>query len=411
MSDKQRQLKKHKAIATGLFVAMACVYISMTYWIHIDPAPWMGYVSAFSEAAMVGALADWFAVTALFKYPLGIKIPHTNLIENSKNAIGENLGNFVEENFLTSANIRPYVEKLDLASILSEWLSKEKNRINFELEIQSLLKQALQRMEDEKLKAFLTQKAQDGISSIQLHKVAAQGIHYALEQGEHNRLIDFLIPKAQSYISVHREAIYQKVVERKPLLGLIGGKAITNQLIEGISTFLEDVMQDPAHPLREEVTTNFETLALEIEEKNKWEMKFADMMQQFLPQEKIKKFVSDFLLSIKDNLAVQLTNPDSPINTYLRQNIQKAAKKLQNDSELKNRINNWIRHTIYKVALKNTHEISALIQNTVAHWDGKELSQKLELEVGKDLQFIRINGTLVGGFVGVLIYTITQLIF
>lgn len=410
MSDKKAQLRKHKQIATGLFILMAIVYVIMVYSLKHAPAAWMGYVKAFSEAAMVGALADWFAVTALFRHPMGLNIPHTNLIVNSKNKIGDNLGDFVTDNFLTSNNIRPYVEKIDLASIISGWLAKDKNQLLLENEISSLAKRILLDLEDKTVVSFLAGKAKEGIASINVQSFVAQGLMYAVENGEHNRLIDVVIPKAQIYVEEHREEIYAKIVEKKPLLGLIGGKAVTNQLVSGVNTFLEDIAQDQNHKIRKEITLRLEMLAVDIEASDKWKAKFEEIIAQFITDDTIKTYINDFWNSTKENILLQLDDNHSVLRKYIQKSIANIATDIEQNEELRAKINKWVQYAIYRLALKNTKEVGQLIRNTVDSWDGRELSDKLELEVGKDLQFIRINGTIVGGLVGLLIYIITSFI-
>ncbi|WP_267740419.1 DUF445 domain-containing protein [Myroides injenensis] len=410
MSDKKAQLRKHKRIATGLFIIMVIVYFAMVYAIKHNPSAWMGYVKAFSEAAMVGALADWFAVTALFKHPMGLSIPHTNLIENSKNKIGDNLGDFVTDNFLTSENIRPYVEKVDLATIISNWLNQSSNQIILENEIATLAKNIITDLKDDTVVHFLSNKANEGIQSINIQSFVSQGLMYAIEKGEHNRLIDVIIPKAQVYVEEHRDDIYQAIVEKKPLLALVGGKAVTAQLVNGINTFLSDIADNRNHKLRKEITLRLEMLAVEIEASEKWKLKFQEILSQFITQETIEIYIRDFWNSTKVTIIEQLDDNDSILRNYIRKSLANIAIELQENNELKTKINKWIQHTIYRLALKNTKEVGKLIRNTVDRWDGRELSDKLELEVGKDLQFIRINGTLVGGLVGLLIYITTHLI-
>lgn len=410
MSDKKAQLRKHKRIATGLFIIMVIVYFAMVYAIKHNPSAWMGYVKAFSEAAMVGALADWFAVTALFKHPMGLSIPHTNLIENSKNKIGDNLGDFVTENFLTPENIRPYVEKVDLATIISNWLNQSSNQIILENEIATLAKNIIADLKDDTVVHFLSNKANEGIQSINIQSFVSQGLMYAIEKGEHNRLIDVIIPKAQVYVEEHREDIYQAIVEKKPLLALVGGKAVTAQLVNGINTFLSDIADNKNHKLRKEITLRLEMLAVEIEASEKWKLKFQEILFQFITQETIETYIRDFWNSTKVTIIEQLDDNDFILRNYIRKSLANIAIELQENNELKTKINKWIQHTIYRLALKNTKEVGQLIRNTVDRWDGRELSDKLELEVGKDLQFIRINGTLVGGLVGLLIYITTHLI-
>ena len=175
---KKSQLKKHKMLATGLFILMAVVYVLMMYLLKNNPQKWMEYVRAFSEAGMVGALADWFAVTALFKYPLGIKIPHTNLITNNKDSLGRNLGNFVSTNFLTADTIRPYIDKLSISEYLNDWLSKDKNQQLIHTECSKIIQRIISNLDDESIAEFLATKGFELTSEIRLEKLAATSLLY-----------------------------------------------------------------------------------------------------------------------------------------------------------------------------------------------------------------------------------------
>lgn len=410
MADKKAQLRLHKRIATGLFLAMAFVYFSMVYLLKYAPMAWMGYVKAFSEAAMVGALADWFAVTALFRHPMGLKIPHTNLIENKKNDIGDNLGSFVTDNFLTPTSIRPYINKLEVATFLSNWLKQPKSQQLIEREIGFLIQTILMDLDDQKVIGFFTQKAQEGMDQIHWQRLISQGLQFAIDQNEHHRLITLVLPKIQVYVEEHRTEIYEQIIAKKPLLGLIGGKTVTNQLIKGLLAFLADIEHDEQHKVRQEISLQLHQLAQDIASSPTWKNKINETIHQFITEDILHQYLSDFWNNSKQTLLQQLEEADSPLRAYVRQAIQSVATSLENDQELQQRLNQWTQVTLYRLALRNTQEVGTLIRTTVDQWDGRELSDKLELEVGKDLQFIRINGTLVGGLVGLLIYCITQLL-
>lgn len=409
MIDKKKQLLKHQAIATGLFVAMALLYIVMLYLQKQQTQFWIGYVKAFSEAAMIGALADWFAVTALFRHPLGLKIPHTNLIENSQKSIGKNLGGFITENFLTPKNIRPYIERLDVTSFASDWIEKKENQATIENEVCQIIEHIITRIEEETLVKYLSQKAANAIHDIPLENIASQGILYILEKKELERLFVLLTPQIHSYIDNNKEEIYQAIIDRKPILGLIGGKSITNQIITGLHSFLDDITESPNHKIKVEIYDKLANLAVEMNNSTEWKEKLNTILSPFLTADKIEKYAQDFYTSIKTNLLNQLKDNTSSLRYYIRNGILDLKETLKNDKQLQHKINAAVRLSLYKLALKNAKEIGSIIENTVEQWDGKELSEKLELEVGKDLQYIRINGTLIGGLVGVLIYFITNL--
>ncbi len=409
--DKRQQLRKHKFIATGLFVVMVITYFLMVYGIKYSDAAWMHYVKAFSEAGMVGALADWFAVTALFRYPLGIKIPHTNLIENSKNAIGDNLGTFVTENFLTPGTIRPYINKLNVADFISDWLNQPKNKLLITTEINRLLSGILYKMDDEMISNLFAKKGKEAIDNLPFEVFASKGLEYIIENNEHNKLINLIIPEAKSYIENNRGAIYDKVVEKQPLLGLIGGKSVTNQLISGITSFLKDVEENEAHEIRDEITRKLFEVSEELRTSDEWKQKFTSLKNEFISMEKIQNYANDAWLNLKKEIILNLENKTSVLNTYIEKNIDELANNLSTDQQWKDKINSFVKQFVYKLALRNSKEVGTIISTTVENWDGKELSEKLELEVGKDLQYIRINGTIVGGLVGLIIYIVTEFIF
>jgi len=406
---KKERLKKHKLLATGLFILMAAVYGVMMYLLKHQPEKWMDYVRAFSEAGMVGALADWFAVTALFKYPLGIKIPHTNLITKNKNALGENLGTFVSNNFLTTDTIRPYIDKLSVSEYLTNWLSKEKNIEIINKECGKIIHQIVDNLNDESIAEFLAKKGFELTGEIKLERLAATSLLYLLEQKEHDRLLNIILPQAQQYVENNRELIYKKVVEKQPILGLVGGKSVTNQLISGITTFLQEIEQNPEHDIRNALTIKLYQIVEDLNEKDDWHDKFTQIKNEFITQEKLYSYTKDIWLRLKEDLLLKLKDIDGMVNQYIRQNIDLMVYKFKEDQEMQQNIDKYVRQYVYKMVLKNSNEVGIIITNTVQKWDGAELSEKLELEVGKDLQYIRINGTLVGGLVGLVIYALTQL--
>lgn len=407
--SKQDQLNKYKQLALFLLVGMALVYILMLYLINTTNQNWMHYVKAFSEAGMVGALADWFAVTALFKYPMGIRIPHTNLITNNKDALGRNLGDFVSNNFLTPDTIRPYIEKLSMSEYLNDWISKQKNQQLISLEVNKLIIKLVNNLNDDTVSTFLSNKGFELTEEIKLEKLASTALHYLLEQNEHQRLITVVLPQARNYVENNRELIYKKVVEKQPILGLIGGKSVTNQLISGITTFLEEIETNSNHDIRKEITLKLNQIVEDLKEKDDWKEKFDHIKEEFITKEKIEEYAKDIWIRLKQDIIDRLNDDNGTFNQYVKQNLSKLISTFQNDRNVHEKIDKFARQYVYKLVLKNSKEVGTIITNTVKKWDGNEMSQKLELEVGKDLQFIRINGTLVGGLVGLVIYTLTQM--
>ena len=407
--EKKIQLRNYKMFATGLFALMAVIFVVMTILEKKNPAHWIGYIRAFSEAAMVGALADWFAVTALFHYPLGIRIPHTNLIENSKERIGDNLGNFVVENFLSPQNIRPYIQKLKISSFVGDWLSKERNQENLMKELSNIVLDILNKLDDTEVVNFIGKKAKEMTDDVKINEIIGNGLDYVLDKNDHQRFITNLSKQIKEYVLNNQKMVKERVKsESFFLIPKFVDDGIAEKITKGLSNYFEEVELDENHSLRAEITQKLYEFSKEIKTEEKWVEEFRTIKNDFLKEEKIQQYSTDIWNSIKKSLSKELEEEQSALKNYLRKNLAELSENLKTDEKFQNKIDNWVRVTAYKYILKNTHQFGALISSTVGNWEGKELSEKLELEVGKDLQFIRVNGTIVGGFVGLIIYTVTE---
>lgn len=411
MNDDQKrtQLRKYKIFATGLFVLMTIIFVVMTILQKTDNSHWIGYVRAFSEAAMVGALADWFAVTALFHHPLGLKIPHTNLIQNKKEQIGGNLGSFVVDNFLSPSNIRPYILKLKISNFVGEWLAKERNQDSLMKETRNIVLDILNKLDDTAVVSFISKKAKETANDLKINEIIGNGLHYILEKNDHQKLVTNLSKEIKNYIIENQTLVRERVKKESfALIPKFVDDAIADKITSGLSKFFEEVENDDQHSLRAEITAKILSFAEDLKQNEKWEQEFKNIRESFLKEEKIQQYAKDIWNSIKKALTKEFEDEDSGLKKFIQKNIQELSYNLQNDEKLQYKIDHWIRVTAYKYILKNTHQFGDLISSTVGKWEGKELSEKLELEVGKDLQFIRVNGTLVGGLVGLVIYTVAH---
>ena len=341
---KQKKLQQHKNLALGLLLLMLVLYITAVICQRKVPQwSWVGYLKAFSEAAMVGALADWFAVVALFRRPMGLNIPHTNLIEAKKNDIGENLGSFVVENFLKYQQVRPYITKIKPSSFLLEWFYKENTLIQ--------------------LTNFL--------QNYPLHTKVSTFLIGFLKEHKHESLLSDTLQKVATYLDTHRDTLEREIDNQfPPLIPSFIREAISEKVVDGLQKFVMKITRDEAHSVRREMTAQLYDFSEKLNS-SEWENK---------------------------------------ITKLLKDNVNKQISEFKTNEEFQKKLDVWFQKTVYRFALKNKVRIGDFISDTVKNWEGKELSQKLEMEVGKDLQFIRINGTLVGGMVGLVIYVLTQLL-
>lgn len=412
MSDeiKKLQLRKYKIFATGLFIFMALVFVLMLYLQKNINAGWIGYIKAFAEAAMVGALADWFAVTALFHHPMGIPIPHTNLIEKSKERIGDNLGNFVVSNFLSPQNIRPYIQNLKVSHFAGEWLAAPKNKEVLLKESSAILLDILQKLDDAEVAAFLSVKMTELGKNLKLNKFFGTGLEYILHKNEHQKLITHLSAQIKTYILENQNLVRERVKKESfTLIPAFVDEKIAQKITNGLSSYFEEIESSNSHELRQEITRKLQLFSQDLRQNPKWETEFGKMRDDFLTNEKVEQYAADLWISIKRLLITELSSPEASFKRYLSKNLDQLSEKLKTDENFQHKIDQWVRVTAYRYLLKNTGKFGNLISDTVGNWHGRELSNKLELEVGKDLQFIRVNGTLVGGFVGLLIYAVSQM--
>ena len=405
--QKQQQLTRHKLWATGLFVLMAVLFLSVTFYLKNHNSYWLGFVKAFTEAAMVGALADWFAVTALFNYPMGLPIPHTNLIENSKKRIGDNLGNFVVNNFLTQANIRPYIEKLKISGTVGHWLVQPKNATLVIEEAGQIVLSIVNKISDEQAVVFLKEKSTQVIHEIPLPKIAANLVNYFIVNKEIDGFITAIAKKLEEYILQNDKLVTEKVKQESYFFipGFVD-KKLAAKITSGLANYFKDIADDPTHRVREDILAQLHLFERNLREDPKWEDKFLSLKQGFANGSYLNTYVESFWKYLKTQLQIACKGTDGIFLNYLKTNLHGFATELQNDPTLQTKIDSWVRFTLYKYILQNSNEAGLLISNTVGTWQGRALSKKLELEVGKDLQFIRINGTLVGGLVGLIIYII-----
>lgn len=408
-SLKAIQLRKHKVIATGLFLLMAIIYIVCTWLLKTQNQLWVGYVKAFAEAAMIGALADWFAVTALFHHPLGIKIPHTNLIENKKKSIGDNLGGFVVSNFLNAPTIRPYIQKLNISNALTNWLSKEKNINALVSELSYILKNVIQKADDDSLTRFITQKSKELLKEIKLNEVVASGLDIVIERKDHVRILNFFVNRLRSYIIDNEEMIRARVKKESHFLipGFVDN-IIASKITNGLSNYLTEIENDASHNIRNEIYSQLGKFINDIRTSPKWQRELQELKDSILAGDKVQQYATSVWKHLQAGIIKDIEADSSAIRQYLLKAINEMATNLKQDPAIQKKINNWLRYNAYKYTLRNATKVGELISSTVGDWQGKELSNKLELEVGKDLQYIRINGTIVGGLVGLIIYTITR---
>ncbi|MDP5202473.1 DUF445 domain-containing protein [Flavobacterium sp. DG2-3] len=402
--EKVKALKRMKNNALGLLgIAVLLFLIAIYFKIPI--------LQAFSEAAMVGGIADWFAVVALFRHPMGIPIWHTAIIPTKKNEIGENLGNFVSEEFLDREKMEVKLDEFNFAVKASEWISDEENANKIaDVVAVNIIPGILRTIKDEDVKRFIQVQFKEKLEGINFGDWVAVALE-PLQKGDlKNQMLTNLLEVMSSELTNNKDLIRQKVKASTPLLSFgLADKSITEGVFNGLQDFLNEAKK-PESAVRLKIDEYIFNFLEKVKNSEEMRIKINDMILGFVG----KKEVQDYINGIWDEIKLSITNDldkgdDSSIKNSIAGLIQTFGNGIKEDKIMIDKINNFIKNDLLSVLLNNKKVIGDLISSTVKSWDGKEVSEKLELEIGKDLQYIRINGTLVGGFIGLVIYGVEQL--
>jgi uncharacterized membrane-anchored protein YjiN (DUF445 family) len=396
-----------KRLALGLLVVMAVIF-AVSFALE-DRYPWLEYVRAAAEGGMVGAIADWFAVTALFRYPLGLRIPHTNIIANRKDEIGASLGEFVESNFLSDAVVRGKLESIGISSRLGAWLSEPAHAARLTDEVAHAGIGLLDLLSDDDIKDLLEGVAREHLLEPTWGPSLGRLGESLVDSGRHHAAVDLLLEKAESWLETHPEAFGQSVSTRLPrwLPGFVG-EMVDDKAYREVLVFVATVQGTPDHPLREAIDHYLAEVMSDLQHDPAMIERVEILKGELVDNAKLREFAGDARESLKASLATALADPDSALRAGITSTALDVGARLAGDKHLGGRIDRWLADAAGYVLQKYRHEIAGVITETVERWDPAETTEKIELQVGKDLQFIRINGTVVGALAGLLIFALAQ---
>lgn len=401
---KVKALRKMKRNALALLGVAVLLFIIAIYFK-------IPMLQAFSEAAMVGGIADWFAVVALFRHPMGIPIWHTAIIPTKKNEIGENLGNFVSEEFLNREKMEMKLEEFNFAVKASDWLSQEENANKIANVVAvNLIPGILKTIKDEDLRRFIQVQFKEKLEGINFGNWVALALEPLQKGNLKNQMLTNLLEVMSSELTNNKDLIRKKVKASTPFLSFgLADKSITEGVFNGLQDFLNEA-KNPESTVRLKIDEYIFNFLEKVKNSEEMRIKINDMIIGFVG----KKEVQDYINGIWDEIKLSIKNDlnkgdESSIKNNIASLIQGFGTGIKEDPVMIDKINNFIKNDLLSVLLNNKKVIGDLISSTVKSWDGKEVSEKLELEIGKDLQYIRINGTLVGGVIGLIIYGVEQL--
>ena len=404
-------LRRMRLIATGLLVAMAALFLVARAFQDVHPV--IGYARAFAEAAMVGGLADWFAVTALFRHPLHLPIPHTAIIPRNKDRIAGALASFLRDNFLIPGVVARRMRRLDLAGAAGRWLaSPPGGNGRLRAGASRLAADMLESLDQERLGGMVKGAVAARLRSIDVAPLLGQTLAAAIAEDRHVPLLDGMIRWAARALAVNEHLIREMVHERAGSLMRWTGldETLANKIIDGLDKLLRDMAEDPGHPLRIKAEDGLANLAGNLQFDAELRAKVEAFKIEMLDNPALQRWIDGMWEASRAALLRIARDPEAAMAGKLGEAIRQLGATLQEDRRLASTINRFARRAAVGTAADYGDDIVRLVSDTIRGWDARTITGRLENAVGRDLQYIRINGTVVGGLVGVLIHVADTLL-
>lgn len=403
--ESAARLKRMQRFATGLLVAMAALFVAASLLRPRYPA--LGIVEAFAEAAMIGGLADWFAVTALFKHPLGLRIPHTAIVPTRKNEIGRALARFIRDHFLTRDAVAGRLVDADLVARFGAWLGREANARAVSRDAAVALDWMLRTVDNAELREAAKSGFREALGHIPVNVALTTLIDVAIAGNYGQRLIDQLVEFGREQLDKNRFEIRLKIRSRSPWwLPRVVDEQIYDQLVAEFERILDEVGGNPAHPARQQFNDKLRSMKQSLEADDEVIRRGRALWDELLDHPDVRGYVGDLAARIREHLQTALATPDSALRIGIEREVKGIGATLASDEAMAAALNRRLEELLIHLIESYRDSLSKIVSDTIEQWDPVATSRRIELYIGRDLQFIRVNGTLVGGLVGVLIYVV-----
>lgn len=399
-----------RIFATGMLLAMAALFILANNLDETYPA-W-GFVKAFAEAAMVGGLADWFAVTALFRHPLGLPIPHTAIIPKNKDRIGDTLALFLKDNFLTPSVVARRMAQVDVAGAIGRFLTNPPaGEGRLRAGASRLIVDVLEALDQERLGGMVKGAIASRMRAMEVSPMLGQSLEAAMDENRHVPVLDSIITWAGRTLDANEEIIREMVHERAGWVMRLAGidDKLADAIIDGLRRLSIDMAVDPQHPLRLSAEEGLVRLAGNLRNDPETRAKVEDAKNGLIENEALSHWMDGLWENARAGLLKAARDPDATMGGKFGEALRQLGTTLQEDQRLKGTINQFARRAVVGVVDTYGSGIVKLVSDTVRGWDARTITGRLENAVGRDLQYIRVNGTLVGGLVGLSIHALETL--
>jgi uncharacterized membrane-anchored protein YjiN (DUF445 family) len=406
VSDQYRRLIRRRRWANGLLVAVTLIFIATALW--GGDATWVGYLEATAAASMVGALADWFAVTALFRRPLGLPIPHTAIVVERKDQFGATLADFMRESFLTREVLVERVRAAGVVSRLGRWLSEEDHAARVAAELAGAAVAGADLLRDDDVHRVVEDMVRERVESTPLAPLAGRALRFFTHNGRHAEVVDSVLVGIDRYLARHGQDLKTQFGAKSPwwLPGAVEDR-IFDRLLDGARTLLQEMAADRNHQLRRQFDARLRLLAAELETSVDLIERGERLKHDVLSQPQVREWVASLWADAKAALRAQACDPESQLRRQLVGGIAAAGRRLEQDEQLAATVETAVERAVGYLADHFDKDISAFISGTIARWDAAETASRLELLLGPDLQFVRINGTVVGAVAGLTLHAVS----
>ena len=401
------ELRRVKTVATAVLAATLALFVAAKLLLPIHPA--FGFVAAFAEAATIGGLADWYAVVALFRRPMGLPIPHTAIIQSNQQRIADKLGEFIEVHFLEPAPVEAKLRQIDFGSFIADWLRDRKRSADLARFSLRLLPEAVSATETSGLQTFITRRIATQLQSIDLAPLAAGTLRAFLQEGRHQGLLDDILRIVHESLTQPQTMamVREKIRGELPTLLKLyrADKYLVNKIVASATAFFEEVRSDSGHPFRGE----FDRMVLSFIDRLGSDPSYAERIATLKRDLLARPELSDLIRNIWSNARSFIERSASGETQVLQQHLAgmfaKAGEALKADSELRAEINGGLVVVLRTFVADQKSGVSSFISDQVKAWDMGQLISLIEINIGRDLQYIRFNGSLIGGLAGLGLYT------
>lgn len=408
--ERRRALRVMKRVALGALVAMAIVFaVSFSLQREVE---WLQYVRAAAEGGMVGALADWFAVTALFRHPLGLPIPHTAIIPRRKDEIGRQLGEFVETNFLEGDVVRAKLESTPLSARAGAWLAEPAHAERVAAEGATLASSVLTALSDDDVQGLIEDLAREHLLSPDWGPSIGGWLERVVSSGAHHGAVDLALDNIAVWLGNNRDTFQGLVSRRLPAwVPSMAARLVDDTVYREAVQFVDAVRADPRHQARGAIDGYLGRLADNLQHDPSTMVRLEEAKAAVFDSPRVRQLAADAWNTAKAGLLRSLGDPDSALRRRATAALAEVGERLQRDEVLQKRVDGWVTDAAVFVVGRYRHDIASIITDTVERWDAEETTEKIELMVGRDLQYIRLNGTIVGALAGLVIFTVAHVIW